>query len=68
MIQTARDLGIRSPLNPYITTALGVVRLPEGAAHSFAGRDFPIPVMGKTGTTNDFRDALARRAAAIDGD
>jgi penicillin-binding protein 1A len=36
----------------------GVVRLPEGTAHSLAGRDFPIPVMGKTGTTNDFRDAL----------
>src|SRR5436853_2196071 len=36
----------------------GVVRLPEGTAHSLAGRDFPIPVMGKTGTTSDFRDAL----------
>jgi penicillin-binding protein 1A len=120
MIQTARELGIRSPLQPYITTALGasevkllelagvyramasgilaephiidrvtdvaggvlyqaprtaleigstgldliqeglrgVVRLPEGTAHALAGRDFPIPVMGKTGTTSDFRDAL----------
>ncbi len=120
MIQTARELGIRSPLSPYITTALGasevkllelagvyramasgilaephivdrvtdvaggvlyqtprtaleidptslsliqeglrgVVRLPEGTAHILAGRDFPIPVMGKTGTTSDFRDAL----------
>jgi membrane carboxypeptidase/penicillin-binding protein len=36
----------------------GVVRIPEGTAHSLHGRDFPIPVMGKTGTTNDFRDAL----------
>ncbi len=36
----------------------GVVRLPEGTAHALAGRDFPIPVMGKTGTTSDFRDAL----------
>jgi len=36
----------------------GVIRLPEGTAHSLAGRDFPIPVMGKTGTTSDFRDAL----------
>ena len=26
-------------------------------AHSLDGRGFPIPVMGKTGTTNDFRDA-----------
>src|SRR4029453_16555157 len=36
----------------------GVVRLPEGTAHSLHGPDFPIPVMGKTGTTSDFRDAL----------
>jgi penicillin-binding protein 1A len=36
----------------------GVVRLPDGTAHSLDGRDFPIPVMGKTGTTSDFRDAL----------
>jgi membrane carboxypeptidase/penicillin-binding protein len=36
----------------------GVVRLPEGTAHSLYGPDFPIPVMGKTGTTSDFRDAL----------
>jgi penicillin-binding protein 1A len=35
-----------------------VVRLPEGTAHALDGRDFPIPVMGKTGTTSDFRDAL----------
>jgi penicillin-binding protein 1A len=117
---TSRELGIRTPLQPYITTALGasevrllelagayramasgilaepyiidrvmgasgevlydaaraaleisssdlsliqeglrgVVRIPEGTAHSLHGRDFPIPVMGKTGTTSDFRDAL----------
>jgi penicillin-binding protein 1A len=36
----------------------GVVRLPDGTAHSLARRDFPIPVMGKTGTTSDYRDAL----------
>jgi len=35
-----------------------VIRLPEGTAHALAGRDFPIPVMGKTGTTSEFRDAL----------
>jgi penicillin-binding protein 1A len=120
MLQSARELGIKSPLSPYITTALGasevtllelagvyramasailaephiidrvtdvaggvlyqaprtalaidstgldliqeglrgVVRLPEGTAHSLNGRDFPIPVMGKTGTTSEFRDAL----------
>jgi penicillin-binding protein 1A len=123
--RTARDLGIRTPLNPYISTALGasevtllelagayramasgnlakphviarvtdaagvvlyeasrtapdigpdgpspaelnliqeglrgVVRLPEGTAHVLDGLDFPIQVMGKTGTTSDFRDAL----------
>ena len=36
----------------------GVVRLPGGTAHSLSARSFPIPVMGKTGTTSDFRDAL----------
>jgi penicillin-binding protein 1A len=120
VIGTSRELGIRSPLQPYITTALGasevrllelagvyramasgilaepyiidrvtgaagevlydaarnaveinssdlsliqeglrgVVRIPEGTAHSLDGNDFPIPVMGKTGTTSEFRDAL----------
>ena len=36
----------------------GVVRLPEGTAHALDGPEFPIPVMAKTGTTSDFRDAL----------
>jgi penicillin-binding protein 1A len=36
----------------------GVVRLPSGTAHALDARNFPIPVMGKTGTTNNFRDAL----------
>jgi penicillin-binding protein 1A len=120
MIETARELGIRSPLEPYVTTALGasevrllelagayramasgiltepyiidrvtdasglvlyeasrsatkidstdlsliqeglrgVIRLPDGTAHALDSRDFPVPVMGKTGTTSDFRDAL----------
>jgi penicillin-binding protein 1A len=120
VISASRELGIRSPLQPYITTALGasevrllelagvyramasgllaephvidrvtdasgavlyeaaqssldigssdlsliqeglrgVIRLPEGTAHALDGGDFPIPVMGKTGTTTDFRDAL----------
>ncbi len=120
VIQTARELGIRTPLQPYVSTALGasevvllelasayraiasevlaephviervhdasggvlyeaprrvreigsadlhliqeglrgVIRLPSGTAHALDGRDFPIPVMGKTGTTSDFRDAL----------
>jgi penicillin-binding protein 1A len=125
VIQTARELGIRTPLQPYLSTALGasevrllelagayralasgllvephvvdritgasgevlyeaprvsrdiraiglssaelaliqeglrgVIRLPGGTAHVLDGRSFPIPVMGKTGTTTDFRDAL----------
>jgi len=120
VIGTSRELGVHTPLQPYITTALGasevrllelagayramasgilaepyiidrvtdaagevlyeaprtalefssshltliqeglrgVVRIPKGTAHSLYGRDFPIPVMGKTGTTSDFRDAL----------
>jgi penicillin-binding protein 1A len=36
----------------------GVVRLPSGTAHALAARAFPIAVMGKTGTTNEFRDAI----------
>jgi penicillin-binding protein 1A len=36
----------------------GVVRLPTGTAHALDSSTFPIAVMGKTGTTNDFRDAL----------
>ena len=125
VVRTARDLGIRTPLQPYLATALGasevrlleladayramasgllaephviesvtdasgrvlyqaanagrdvrsaglssaqlsliqeglrgVVRLPSGTAHSLDSRAFGIPVMGKTGTTSDFRDAL----------
>jgi penicillin-binding protein 1A len=125
VVRTARELGIRTPLQPYLTTALGasevrlleladayramasgllaephviervtdasgkvlyqaaragrdvrseglssaqlsliqeglrgVVRLPSGTAHSLDSRAFGIPVMGKTGTTSDFRDAL----------
>jgi penicillin-binding protein 1A len=122
ILQTAQNLGIRTPLHPYATTALGasevnllelanayramasgilaqpyvirkvvrnsgeviaaqehrsspvrfdnrgvsliqeglrgVVRMPGGTAHSLDSRSFPIAVMGKTGTTNSFRDAL----------
>jgi penicillin-binding protein 1A len=36
----------------------GVVRMPTGTAHALSSRAFPIAVMGKTGTTSDFRDAL----------
>jgi penicillin-binding protein 1A len=36
----------------------GVVRIPSGTAHALDSHSFPIPVMGKTGTTNSYRDAL----------
>src|ERR1039458_1014746 len=36
----------------------GVVRIPSGTAHALDSPAFPIPVMGKTGTTNNYRDAL----------
>lgn len=36
----------------------GVVRIPTGTAHGLNSGAFPIAVMGKTGTTNEFRDAL----------
>lgn len=36
----------------------GVVRIPAGTAHALDSSVFPIAVMGKTGTTNEFRDAL----------
>jgi penicillin-binding protein 1A len=120
VLRTCRDLGIRTPLHPYVSTALGasevrllelagayramasgrraephviarvtdsagvalyeapraagelpleslaliqeglrgVIRLPGGTAHALGGSEFPIPVMGKTGTTSEFRDAL----------
>ncbi len=122
VLETARDLGIQTPLQPYPTTALGasevnllelanayrtiasgtlsqprvirkivldsgeviaasgresspvdvggkalaliqeglrgVVRLPGGTAHALDYGGLPFAVMGKTGTTNGFRDAL----------
>jgi penicillin-binding protein 1A len=36
----------------------GVVRIPSGTAHALDAPAFSIPVMGKTGTTNNYRDAL----------
>jgi penicillin-binding protein 1A len=120
VIRTYRELGIRRPLHPYLSTALGaselqllelagayramasgvraephvvarvtssagtllyeapgaagqypseslaliqeglrgVIRLPGGTARSLGGSAFPVPVMGKTGTTSEYRDAL----------
>lgn len=36
----------------------GVVQIPGGTGRALSGADFPVPVMGKSGTTNAFRDAL----------
>ena len=36
----------------------GVVRMPTGTAHALNSHGFPVAVMGKTGTTNNFRDAI----------
>jgi len=36
----------------------GVVRIPGGTAHVLDSSRFRIAIMGKTGTTNEFRDAL----------
>src|SRR5678816_2755007 len=38
--------------------ASNLVRIPSGTAHVLDSSGFPIAVMGKTGTTNEFRDAL----------
>ena len=54
-----RSAGLSSGQLSLIQEGLrGVVRLPSGTAHSLDSRAFGIPVMGKTGTTSDFRDAL----------
>jgi membrane peptidoglycan carboxypeptidase len=36
----------------------GAVRMPGGSAHTLDSSNFPIAIMGKTGTTTNFRDAL----------
>jgi len=60
--RTAPDIGSDGPSSAELSLIQeglrGVVRLPEGTAHALDGLDFPIQVMGKTGTTSDFRDAL----------
>jgi len=59
---TAPDIGQNGPSSDELSLIQqglrGVVRLPDGTAHALDGRHFPIPVMAKTGTTSDFRDAL----------
>ena len=60
--RTVRDIGaagISAPELLLIQEGLrGVVRLPSGTAHALVSWDFPVPVMGKTGTTSEGRDAL----------
>ncbi len=60
--RTAQDIGSDGPSSAELSLIQeglrGVVRLPDGTAHALDSFNFPIPVMGKTGTTSDFRDAL----------
>jgi penicillin-binding protein 1A len=56
-----RPPSLRVPLDDDVLREMqealrGVVRLPGGTAHALLG--LPVPVMGKTGTTTGFRDAL----------
>jgi len=53
----SEDFVATSALNLIQEGLRGVVRIPGGTAHSLDNKNFPIPVMGKTGTTNDFKDA-----------
>jgi len=60
---TVEDRAITESMSPASLALLqeglrGVVRLPTGTAHALDGASFPIPIMGKTGTTSQFRDAL----------
>jgi len=41
-----------------LTTAVAAALTFTGTAHALDSHSFPVPVMGKTGTTNNYRDAL----------
>jgi penicillin-binding protein 1A len=57
--QTPRPAAVdRGPLALIQEALRGVVRIPTGTAHALDSRAFPIAVMGKTGTTSEFKDAL----------
>ncbi len=56
--ETPRPIGDRASLSLIQEGLRGVIRIPTGTAHALDSRSFPIAVMGKTGTTNGFRDAL----------
>ena len=57
--EPVRSVEINDPSLTLIQEGLrSVVRMPNGTAHTLDSRNFPIAVMGKTGTTNEFRDAL----------
>jgi penicillin-binding protein 1A len=56
--ETPRPIGDGASLSLIQEGLRGVIRIPTGTAHALDSRSFPIAVMGKTGTTNGFRDAL----------
>lgn len=56
-VEIPEDLISEEALNLIREGLRGVVRLPSGTAHSLDNKNFGIPILGKTGTTNDFKDA-----------
>lgn len=56
--QASKLIGDAAALSLIQEGLRGVVRIPTGTAHALDSRAFPVAVMGKTGTTNEFRDAL----------
>ena len=58
-VRAVTDVGISYRDLELIQEGLrGVVRVPGGTANALDSRAFPIQVMGKTGTTSSYRDAL----------
>jgi penicillin-binding protein 1A len=62
-VATARPAPAPASIDPAALALIqeglrGVVLVPGGTARALSARAFPIAVMGKTGTTNDFRDAI----------
>jgi penicillin-binding protein 1A len=63
VLSADRRAPARVPIDPGALALIqeglrGVIRLPSGTAHALARRAFPVAVMGKTGTTSAFRDAI----------
>jgi penicillin-binding protein 1A len=62
-VLSARPRAVPASIDPEALALIqeglrSVVRMPTGTAHALNARAFPIAVMGKTGTTNAYRDAI----------